>query len=109
MSNETKRETKELVIAGHTVVALTYITGREQREVQVKLLDKMEVNGTNLSGLKGSMMLDQRDEYVSVVIKSIDGKTENVLEEILNLPAKEGDAIIKYVSDLVEGKDPATN
>lgn len=108
----TVRETKEVVIEGHNLVVLTYITGREQRSVQVNLLDKLEVSGgtaKELSGLKGSMMLDQRDEYVNIIVKSIDGKTDNTLEEVLNLPSKESDAIFQYVSNIVEGKEVASN
>lgn len=108
----TVRETKEVTIEGHKLVVLTYITGREQRSVQVNLLDKLEISGgasKELSGLKGSMMLDQRDEYVKIIIKSVDGKSENTLEEILNLPSKESEAIFQYVSNIVEGKETASN
>lgn len=111
----TVRETKEVEISGHKLVVLTYITGRELREAQRTLMERLElVQGSNgskpeVSGIKGDLILIQQNKYIELIVKSIDGKTENILDTVLDLPSTASVAITNYVSAIAEGKDPATN
>lgn len=108
------RETKEVTVAGHKLVVLTYMTGRELRETQRVLLEKLELTQgntgkTEVTGLKGDMMMLQQNKYVEIIVKSFDGKTERIVDDILDLPAKDSVAIMDYVTAIAEGKEIASN
>lgn len=120
MSEATVRETKEVTVAGYKLVVLTYMTGRELRETQRVLLEKLELgqdaNGkTEVSGLKGDMIMLQQNKYVETLVKSVTRPTGEVvtgaeiLNAILDLPAKDSVAILEYVSSVAEGKEVASN
>lgn len=113
MSEATVRETKEVEIKGHKLVVLTYITGRELQETQRALMEQLELsqNGgkAEVTGLNGAMMLTQSNKYIEIIVKSVDGKTEKVLDEVLDLPSVVSTAIIEYVNAIATGKDPASN
>lgn len=111
MSNE--RETKVMEIAGHTLKVLTFITGYDQRAVQEAILAKLNMTTENgkaeVSGMNTGLLLVQKDEYVKLIVKEFDGKTENILDAIMNLPVRESEAIQKVISDISEGKEVANN
>ncbi len=76
MSNE--RPTKEIKTDGGTVAVLkTYITGFENQELtQIYLSDKP----------KGEIVKEVDKKGTELVLVSLDGKTENLYQELMNLP-----------------------
>lgn len=106
MSNE--RETKTVNVAGHEVVMYTYITGREARNIESTLMDKLEMKQKGgeqeISGFKGSMLTERQDMQIKAVIVSVDGKTDDVVGAVLDLPSKESEEIMTYVKELTESK-----
>lgn len=112
MSNEEiVRETKEVVIDGHTLKVLSYITGREQRAVQASLYETVDIDGGTgeVSNIKGSLMLVQQEKYAEIIVKEIDGSSDNVLDAILRLPAQTTAKIMLLVSNISQGKEAAVN
>lgn len=112
MSNESiVRETKEVVVDGHTLKVLAYITGREQRAVQASLYETVDIDGGTgeVSNIKGTLMLVQQEKYVDVIVKEVDGSSENILDTILNFPAQTTAKIMLLVSNISQGKEAAIN
>lgn len=102
------RETKELTIGGHKIVAHTYVTGREMRDIEGAMMDKLEMSqkdgSQEIKGFKGSMLANRQDMQIKAVVVSVDGKTENVIDAVLDLPSKESEAILDYVKEITEPK-----
>lgn len=108
MSEENTRETKVLEIGSHEVVVHTYVTGRELRNIESAMLDKLEMSQKGkeqeITGFKGSMLADRQDMQIKAVVVSVDGKTENIVDLVLDLPAQESEQIMDYVKELTEEK-----
>lgn len=110
--NEQQRETKEVTVAGHTMTVLTYINGYDERAVQEAILKTLELNDSgkaDVSKMNGSMILIQRDKYAELIVKTLDGSSEDILNRILILPSKESSAIMTVVSDIATGKETANS
>lgn len=109
MSEENKRETKELEVGNHKLVVHTYVTGREMRNIESAMMDKLELSQKGdeqkITGFKGSMIADRQDMQIEAVVVSIDGTTENVVDAILDLPATESEQIMDYIKSLTEPKN----
>lgn len=106
MSN---RETREVKVGEHVLVVNSYITGREAREIESTILDKVEMsqsttNGTEIKGFKGSVLKEKQDMQVKAVVVSIDGNKENILDTILDLPSTESEKIMELVASIAEPK-----
>ena len=116
MNNE-QRETKEIKVGEHTLVVNTYLTGREARTIEGVMMDKLEMSQstkdgdekgeTMITGFKGSILSDRQDLQVKAVIVSFDGKTENILDTILDLPRDDSEEVMKIVSEIAEPKKKA--
>lgn len=112
MSNtEIERETKEVIIDGHVLKVLSYITGREQRAIQASLYETVDIDGGTgeVSNIKGTLMLVQQEKYAELIVKEIDGKTDNILDNILKLPALTSAKIMMLASNISQGKEAAIN
>ena len=109
----TNRETKEIKIGEHTVVVNTYLTGREVRDIENALIDKLEMkqtpSGQEISGIKGSVLKEREDNQIKAVVVSMDGSADNLLNRLLDLPAGQYDEVMVYVKTLTEKKEVATN
>ena len=112
MNEQQQRETKEITVAGHTMTVLTYINGYDERAVQEAILKTLELNESgkaDVSKMNGSMILIQRDKYAELIVKTLDGSSEDILNRILILPSKESSAIMTIVSDIATGKETANS
>jgi len=84
------RETKEIKtpIDGHKVEIKTYITGREQEQIDDILFSQIKVSaGTNINvkELGGSFMTDQTHKLIEIMVVSVNDKKENILDAILDM------------------------
>ena len=105
----TQRETKEVKVGKHTLIVNTYITGREARDIEGSMMDKIEMNqsttnGMEITGFKASHLKDKQDLQVKAVIVSFNGSNENMLDKILDLPSKEREKIMEIARDIAEPK-----
>lgn len=101
---QTNRETKELKTGVNTLVVKTYITGGEMNEIEDMLLDKMSLNNTSgkveVQTLNGKMLREQRNKLIELVVVSVNGVAENILEAVKNLPYDEYKKVTDYVESL---------
>ena len=108
MSNATTRETKEVKVGEHVLVLNTYITGRESREIESVAMENLavsEVEGKpNVTGFDATMLGRRQDLQIKAVVVSVDGKTENIVDLILDLPSQESEEIIQEILEIVEPK-----
>ena len=112
MSNEEiVRETKEVVVDGHTLKVLAYITGREQRAIQAAIYETVNIDGGTgeVSNIKGDLMLLQQEKYTELIVKEIDGSSDDILNRILNMPAVTTAKIMLLASNISQGKEAAIN
>lgn len=108
MSREIKEfETK----GGFKIVANAYITGREMRNIRDCYIGGAEVNvngfkkgSVPLSGIKGDVISKAEDISIEALIVSVDGKTENVIEEVSNLPSDDYDEVVEYINTITSPK-----
>jgi len=84
------RETKEIKtpIDGHKVEIKTYITGREQEQIDDILYRQLKVSaGTsvNVKELEASFITDQTHKLIEIMIVAVNDKKEKILDTILDM------------------------
>ncbi len=105
------RETFEIVtpIKGHLVVLRSWITGRESQKIDGAMFKGV---GTTQDGkkltpkLSESMLSDQENASIEVVVVSVDGKENDVVNAVLNMRAKDYSFVTAEVSKVVDGDVP---
>lgn len=105
------RETFEIVtpIKGHVVVLRSWITGRESQKIDGAMFKGV---GTTQDGkkltpkLSESMLSDQENASIEVVVVSVDGKENDVVNAVLNMRAKDYSFVTAEVQKVVDGDVP---
>jgi hypothetical protein len=84
-----ERETKTIKTpGGHDVILKSYLTGRETKAITDK--DSLKnIDTQSTANIPVGMALDFANEVVRATVISIDGKIENPLDIILDLPSIE--------------------
>lgn len=111
--SDTPRETKQITVGQHTLTVNSYVTGRELREIEAFMMDKLEMKQTGkepeITGFRGSMVLERQERQIKVVVIDLDGNAENLVDRILDLPSHEYREIMAYVSEITEPKKEPTD
>jgi len=102
------RETFEIVtpIKGHVVVLRSWITGRESQKIDGAMFKGV---GTTQDGkrltpkLSESMLSDQENASIEVVVVSVDGKENDIVNTVLNMRAKDYSFVVAEVAKVVDG------
>jgi len=105
------RETFEIVtpVKGHVVVLRSWITGRESQKIDGAMFKGV---GTTQDGkkltpkLSESMLSDQENASIEVVVVSVDGKENDVVNSVLNMRAKDYSFVTAEVQKVVDGDVP---
>lgn len=103
------RETKTILTpGGHEIILRAWVTGREKRELKNVFLENINLStegeSVKTSPFNASSLIDKAEnKALEIIIVSLDGNSENLLEVILNLPADEYDFIIKEVNKISGG------
>src|SRR4051794_21562220 len=84
---------------GHTVVMYDYITGGEVQNIARKA--PKDATGSNAA------QIDASNEALVILIRSLDGETENMLPRILDLPLSDFQAISAEVQALIDPEKKA--
>lgn len=103
------RETFEIVtpVKGHVVVLRSWITGRESQKIDGAMFKGV---GTTQDGkrltpkLSESMLSDQENASIEVVVVSVDGKENDIVNTVLNMRAKDYSFVVSEVQKVVEGE-----
>jgi hypothetical protein len=102
------RETREITTpGGRKVVLHTYLTARESNELKKFILKDAKlsvVEGREVfEGLSAGIAIDQEQKLLELAVVSIDGKTENIGEQLLDLPDEDYRAIVDECGGLRAG------
>jgi hypothetical protein len=104
MERETK--TVETPAQKKAIVLNTYLTGREYEFVQEPLLQAMQikpgVNGkeTQLGALDVSKVQESSHRLIEKFVVSVDGKTDGILDAVLDMHQEDYQFIITTINDL---------
>ena len=88
----------------------TYITGRDAEAIQAPLLKamKLQPNKRGEDVQMGEIDTDKIRESNHValksVVKSVGGKTENVVDALLDMPAQDYEFVVEAVDDITKKK-----
>lgn len=111
------RETKSFTTpGGHAVVLNAYITGRESNAIKQVLYDDLKMNlkdaqnGTvAMDDMPSSFVVKQEEKAIELIVVSIDGSSENVLQTVLDLPVPEYNAIVEEVNKVRRPTKPGSS
>lgn len=110
--SDTQREQKEITIGTHKLTVNTFVTGRELRDIESAMMDKLEMKQKGgeqeISGFRGSMLKEREDAQIKAVVVAFDGATDDVVNKVLNLPAPEYREVMDYVNGVTEPKKEPT-
>lgn len=103
------RETKTIQTpGGHEVVLKEWVNGKEIQQIENLIYKNFDIQGARENPnfkLNTSFLTEQTNKTLEMVVVSIDGKTENILEEILVLKAKDYKFIVTEANKVIEGLD----
>lgn len=99
---------------GRKVEINTFITEREKESIQDIFLSKMEISrlqeggmgqgaSADISGMKGSAATEANHLTYSIMIVSIDGITENVLDTFLDMDSADTQLVKEAINEITEG------
>lgn len=101
----------------HKVEIKTVLTGREARELQRPFYKMADVNIENPENplqwrqmdedTIGEVMKSSEDLLISMMVVSVDGESENVLDAVLDLPAPDYNAVVAKLNELHRGREEA--
>lgn len=103
------RETKKFKTQGGNEVEIyTYITGGEAREISNVFLEGMkfkvdQTGATQSNELNANLANKAQDKAIEKLVVSIDGKKENILKEVLNLPNPDFVEVIREIDKIQTG------
>lgn len=106
------RDTKKIrTISGFDVELYTYITGREAREISNVFLEGMtfqvDATGqTKTNEMSAGIASKAQDKAIELLVVSVNGDKENVLQKVLDLPKADFDEVLKEVDVIQNGLAP---
>jgi hypothetical protein len=57
-----------------------------------------------VTGFKGTVLAEAQDSAIRLVVVSVDGQTDNVVDRVLDLPSQDYKEIIAAINEVTEGK-----
>lgn len=93
---------------GHVIEMKTFLTLGEMDSIQDELAGGMKVDVKSdgqigAPSFDGSVMKKARNAAISVVVVSVDGASENILENFLALPAKDATEALVEIDKVNDG------
>ena len=88
---------------GITVRLNEYITGREKRALTNVFLTgdlTFSADAGQVKGLKGSMVETAEDLAIKTVVVSVDGKTDDIVNSVLNLRSEDYAFVVKEINKI---------
>ena len=103
------REKKTAITpSGHKVEMYTYSTGREAREIEGAYLKncKMEMvaGSPTLKEIDLSAQSTAEDAMIKLLVVSVNGSNDNILDKVLDMEKVDYDAIIKELNEVTKKK-----
>lgn len=93
---------------GHEIVMNSYITGHESRSIKNIYLSKLEFqqsnHGQSFGGVTGSATIEAENKALEVVVVSVNGQSDKIVDRIMDLPSVDADEIVEKVNEITGGK-----
>lgn len=91
----------------------TYITLGESREIQSVFLESVEMGmdelgNAKIGNIKGELAAKAQNKAIEVLIVSVNGKKENVLQAVMDLPKDDGEEILVELDKIQGGLEKKT-
>lgn len=107
-----ERETTEIVtpVDKIPVVLKTYLTGGERRAINTPYLRqakiKVEDDGSTTKNIEYSADIDNEVQDITIqqVVVSVNGKSDNILSDILNLKDDDFTFVVKSINEITSVK-----
>lgn len=102
-----ERETRSLTtpVKKQTVIIKDWITGREKRAITEVFLNGSEFQEDgNKPKFKGELVNTSQDITIKTLVVSVDGKTDNVLETVLDMHSEDFEFLITEINKIVNPK-----
>ena len=104
-----ERETLTLTTKNkHVITYCSYATGREARAIEEKYLISMDMgmqNGTpTINKVDPTAPFQAEKEAIRLLVKSIDGKTDNVVELALDLRQEDYEQVVAALNEVTKKK-----
>ena len=94
----------KLPISGKEVELKEYVNAREKRSIRDILLQAGQFGAdANISQVKPEIINKAEDKAFQVVVLSIDGNKENILNQIMEMHSKDYEYLLVKVNDITEG------
>lgn len=102
------RETIEIVtpIKGHVLVCQAWINGREKQKIDGAMFKSLDTVGDGTSmrpKMNETMLSAQENASIEVVVLSVDGNSDDVLNQVLDFRVKDFEFVVKNVKAIVDG------
>ena len=104
------RETKEIItpIQKHKIVLKTYLTGLERRQINSAYFSGIQfsVEGQNVKTDKFNpdLISKTEDKTLELLIISVNGKKEKILESLLEMHSDDYDFVVKEINEITKKK-----
>lgn len=104
------RETKTIItpLDGHKVEILTYVTGREQREINSAVYNSASIDVQDgqpvIQNIQASQIVQAvQDKTVEMLIVGINDSNENILDRLLDMKSRDYDFVIQALNEVTAG------
>ncbi len=84
----------------------TYITGKEKRDLTNIYLSgdiSFSTESQNIKGISATLVDKAQDLALQLIVVSIDGETEGLVQKILDMRSEDYDFIVKKVDEVQKG------
>lgn len=103
-----ERATKEIKVGEHTIKVKTYCTGGEFNQIQSVYLRSAKINvigsTPQVAGFTAEVELEATKKAVELLVVSIDGSTDDVIQKVEDLPYQEYAEIVDEINTLIGKK-----
>lgn len=102
------RETHEIITPakGHKVILKSWINGREKQAIDGTMFNNIDTVGQGNEmkpKLSPSMITGRENTSIEYVVVSVDGNDSDVLNQVLDMRAKDYEFVLKEVELVTEG------
>lgn len=102
------RETYEYTTSGgHKIVFYSYATFGDTREITKVFLDEVSVgvegDQKTMGAISGSKVFESQNKAIQLLVVSVDGEKENILDKINSLRPEDGQEVLEQLDKIQQG------
>ena len=104
---ERTTKTTKLPLSNLEVVYYSYITAGEKQQITEIMTSGMsaDITGSVKGEIPLSLVYKSNDKALELLVKSLNGSTENVLSQIKDLPSSDYDLLLTEINDVTNNTD----